>query len=201
MSEEFDEAYWEQRYQRHGPGHRRAPNPHLVAAVADRPPGTALDAGCGEGVEAGWLAGRGWRVTAVDIAATALRHAREHAAALGADVAGRIDWVQADLTRWTPAQESFDLVCSHYVHPAAAGPAPLRRLAAAVAPGGTLLVVGHAPSSPGTAAPVTVEEAVAGLDPGRWDVTVAEVSSRMAAAHHGHEVTLRDAVVRARRRP
>ncbi|NES15095.1 MULTISPECIES: bifunctional 2-polyprenyl-6-hydroxyphenol methylase/3-demethylubiquinol 3-O-methyltransferase UbiG [Micromonospora] len=201
MSERFDEAYWEQRYRGHGPGHRREPNPYLVAAVADRAPGVALDAGCGEGAEAGWLAARGWRVTAVDIAATALRHAREHATALGPDVADRIDWVRADLTGWTPPAQRYDLVCAHYVHPATDGPDLLRRLAAAVAPGGTLLVVGHAPSPANPAAGATVEEATAVLDAGRWEVQLAEARSRTAAGHHGHDVTLHDTVVRARRRP
>lgn len=203
MTEEFDETYWEQRYRRHGAAHRRPPNPHLVAEAADLAPGAALDAGCGEGAEAGWLAARGWRVTAVDVAATALRHAREQAATLGADVAGRIDWVQADLTRWTPPAERFDLVCAHYVHPAMAGATLVRRLAAAVAPGGTLLLVGHAPGEPDSHAPgtqVTAEELATGLDPGRWDIDVAEVRSRVVTAHGGHGHTLRDAVVRARRR-
>lgn len=192
---------------RHGPGHRREPNPYLVAAVTDRAPGTALDAGCGEGAEAGWLAGQGWRVTAVDIAASALRRAREYAAALGAEVADRIDWVRADLTGWTPPAQRYDLVCAHYVHPATEGPDLLRRLAAAVAPGGTLLVVGHAPSPAGPAATTSVEETTAVLDPGRWEVQVAEVRSRtVAGAHdhhgsHGHHGTLHDTVVRARRRP
>ena len=44
-------------------------------------PGTALDAGCGEGAEATWLASRGWDVTAADISAEALARAAARAVA------------------------------------------------------------------------------------------------------------------------
>jgi 2-polyprenyl-3-methyl-5-hydroxy-6-metoxy-1,4-benzoquinol methylase len=39
-------------------------------------PGTALDLGCGEGGNAVWIAQQGWRVTAVDLSATALDRTR-----------------------------------------------------------------------------------------------------------------------------
>jgi hypothetical protein len=47
----------------------------------------------------------------------------------------------------------------------------------------------------------TAEEAAAGLDPGRWDIAVAEARTRSATAPDGHEITMRDAVLRARKRP
>ncbi|MGW5054064.1 class I SAM-dependent methyltransferase [Actinokineospora sp. NPDC004072] len=181
----FDKAYWEQRY-REGGHHHADPSPHLVAAVADLAPGTALDAGCGEGANAAWLAGQGWRVTAVDISETALARAR----ARQPDV----DWVQADLTGWTPRAEAFDLVVALYVHPAGPQSDLHRKLAAAVAPGGTLLVVGH-DSTDHHALPethATADDVVAVLDPDRWEVVVAE--SR--AGRHGHG----DVITIARRR-
>lgn len=208
VSQEFGETYWEERYRGHASTHGRQPNPQLVAEAGALPPGTVLDAGCGEGADAVWLASRGWRVTAVDIATTALRRAREHAETLGAEVAGRIEWVRADLTTWAPVREHFDLVCSHYVHPAGSREALFGRLAASVAPGGTLLVVGHDPSglrASGSHAPVTAhltaEEVAASLDPDRWDIIVAEARTRSVTNHGGHRSTLRDAVLRARRRP
>ncbi|PRX99069.1 class I SAM-dependent methyltransferase [Allonocardiopsis opalescens] len=207
MSKDFDEEYWEERYRGHGAAHGR-PNPQLLAEAADLAPGAALDAGCGEGADAAWLAARGWRVTAVDVSATALARARERADALGAEVAGRIDWVRADLTAWTPPEGRFDLVSTHYVHTVEPMERLLGRLAAAVAPGGTLLVVGHdhaeahsaGPHRPVTGAHVTTAELAAGLDPGRWDLAVAETRSR-EAGHGGRTVTIHDAVLRARRRP
>ncbi|MEV8567987.1 bifunctional NAD(P)/FAD-dependent oxidoreductase/class I SAM-dependent methyltransferase [Streptomyces sp. NPDC051322] len=208
-SEEFGKAFWEERYRgQHAPADGRQPNPQLVTETGELAPGTALDAGCGEGADAIWLASHGWRVTAVDIADAALRHARKHAETLGGDITSRIDWVQADLTGWVPPEEHFDLVSTHYVHVAADRAALFRRLAASVAPGGTLLIVGHQSGDAETAAPhassavhFTAEEIAADLDPERWDIAVTEARTRSAPTHDGHEVTLRDAVVRARRRP
>lgn len=207
MSEEFDKAFWEDCYRGHSTAHGWQPNPQLVTEAADLIPGTALDAGCGEGADAIWLASHGWRVMAVDIATAALRHGREHAETLGAAVAGRIDWVQADLTSWTPTEEYFNLVSTHYVHTTTSPEALFPRLAAAVAPGGTLLIVGHHPSDPhstgshGSTAEVhfTAEEIAAGLDPNRWDIAVAEARSRSTSGPDGHETTICDAVLRARK--
>lgn len=184
----FDKKYWEERYRGHAHAHERQPSPWLVAE-AGTAAGTALDAGCGEGANAIWLAERGWQVTAVDIATAALARAREHAAHVD------IDWLAADLTTWTPPEEHFDLVTAHYVHPATSHTDLFRRLAAAVAPGGALLVVGHHPSGSEPAdAHVTAEELAMELDPTRWEA-VAETRTRTAGG-----VTLRDAVLRARRR-
>ena len=138
----FDKAYWEERWRRaHGWGLEA--NPYLVEVAGGLPPGRVLDAGCGQGAEAVWLAGRGWRVTAVDISGAALAAARTRAEAAG--VADPVEWVEADLTAWTPTEPDFDLVMSHYVHPAAGLAVLIDRLATWTAPGGTLLVVGHQP--------------------------------------------------------
>lgn len=207
MADEFDEAYWEERYHGHTGSWGGRANPQLVAEAGDLAPGTALDAGCGEGADARWLASRGWRVTAVDIAATALRRAREYAETLDAGSSGRIDWVRADLTSWTPTAEHFDLVCTHYVHAATSRDALFGRLAAAVAPGGTLLIVGHHPSDAHTGhastpgVHFTAEEIAADLDPARWEIAVAETRTRQATGPAGQEITIRDSVLRARRRP
>jgi len=208
VSDEFDKAFWDEHYRGHAPAGAGQPNAQLVAEAGELAPGRALDAGCGEGAEAIWLAGRGWRVTAVDIAHSVLDIAGRHARALGADIAGRIDWVQADLTGWTPPGEPFDLVCTHYVHTTEPPEVLFRRLAGAVAPGGTLLVVGHHPAAPGATSPhspapgvhVTAEEVAALLDPDRWDIVTAGARTR-TVSHGSHTTTLRDTVLRARRRP
>ena len=219
MTEEFSKAYWDGHYHGHSAGHPKPPNPHLVAEIRELTPGTALDAGCGEGAEAIWLAAQGWQVTAVDIADTALHNARSHAAAAGGTVAERIDWLQADLTDWAPPVAQFDLVCSLYVHPKASRESLAARLAAAVAPGGTLLIVGHHPSDPRPVSDAaardvhfTPDDVAAGLDPEQWEILVAEDRHRPATGHgghghdghgqaHGHTATpLHDTVLRARRR-
>ncbi len=114
---------------------QRPPNSHLTTELADLAPGRALDAGCGHGAETLWLAARGWQVTALDYAATALAHARSTAEAIAADVAERIDWVEADLATWAPDPEAYDLVVSLYVHVAGSVEELVQRLAAGVASG------------------------------------------------------------------
>ena len=105
---DFWEGRWAQALREHGDQvSQRPPSAHLTAEVGDLRPGRALDAGCGHGSDTLWLAARGWRVTAVDSAVTALAHARAMAEAIGADVAKRVDWVEADLGTWAPARYRF----------------------------------------------------------------------------------------------
>lgn len=197
MTEEFGKEYWEERYD--SPEHvwSGRPNAQLVAEAADLIPGTALDVGCGEGADALWLAGRGWRVTAVDLAAAAIRRAREH------DGAAAVDWIEADVMRWLPPGR-FDLVTSQYLHLPGDKQAFFGRLADAVAPGGTLLVVGHDPSDPHTAqfadrgVHFTADDVAAALDDA-WHVLVAESRARPGGHAHGHGAMV-DTVLRARRK-
>ncbi|CAA9477457.1 MAG: Thioredoxin reductase [uncultured Solirubrobacteraceae bacterium] len=205
---QYDRAFWEERWtqalREHGDRvGQRPPNAHLTAGVGGLRPGRALDAGCGHGPETLWLAARGWRVTAVDFAAPALAHARSTAEGMGPDVARRIDWVEADLATWTPQPGEFDLVICLYVHVAGSVEGMVKRMATGVAPGGTLLLVGHRPIDPATGAAtaaagqaqVSVDAALAALDPGRWQPIVAEERPRPIAG------TGVDAVIRGRRRP
>jgi SAM-dependent methyltransferase len=205
----FDEASFEERYRATDALWSGRPNTQLVAEAADLPPGTAIDVGCGEGADAVWLAERGWRVTAVDFAATALERGAAGAAAAGQEVAARIDWVRADATRWTPEPASFDLVSAQFMHlPTEQRRALFTRLADAVRPGGQLLLVGHdfsdiaagAHRPPEPERFFTAQEVAASLDADEWEVLVAEARPRPAAVHEGHDITVHDAVLRARRR-
>ena len=200
MAEEFGAEYWEARYQRHGAHGSHPPSPQLVAEAGQLAPGTALDAGCGEGSNALWLAEHGWHVTAVDVSLTALRRARERANTHAADVADRLDWVLADLTVWEPPREHFDLVTAHYVHPAGSRQVFLARLGAAVAPGGTLFVVEHDHPDENASAHSSPDQLAAALDSDGWEIEVAESRVRRDTDTHGHEITLHDAVLRARKR-
>jgi SAM-dependent methyltransferase len=185
--ERLDRIYWERRWTpvlREHPDKTagRGASAHLLSEAPHLHPGRALDAGCGHGAEAAWLASRGWRFTAVDCSATALEIARSRATAIGADVAERIEWTEVDLTTWAPAPGSFDLVLSLYVHVQGPVGEMVRRLGSGVAPGGTLLLVGHRPIDPATGAPtpaagqvqVSVDAAVDALDPRDWRIEVAE---------------------------
>jgi SAM-dependent methyltransferase len=206
----FDEQSWEERYRSHPAVWSGHPNIQLVAEASRLAAGTALDVGSGEGADALWLAERGWQVTAVDFSATALQRGAAQADTQGADVAGRIRWVHADLTAWTPAEGSFDLVSAQFMHlPTAPRQALFARLAATVTPGGTLLIVGHHPSDLRTTMPrppmpelfFTAEEAADSLDQDQWDILVADTRPRLVSDPEGREVTIHDAVLRARKRP
>jgi len=117
-----------------------APSEFLIAETEALPPGRALDVACGAGRNAVWLARRGWRVTGVDFSDVALRAARELAAAAGVEV----EWVEVDAVTWIPPRRAYDLVTVMYLQlPAVERRATLAHAADAVAPGGTLLVVGH----------------------------------------------------------
>ena len=200
---DFDRDAWERRWEQalaeHGDAvAARPPSPYVAEELADLPPGRALDAGCGHGAESLWLAGRGWQVTAVDFSVAALDQGRRTAAALGPDVADRIDWVEGDLGLWAPEPAAYDLVVCLYVHAAGSVIELVQRLSRGVAPGGTLLLVGHRPVDPVTGKPtpaagqsqVSVDEALEALG-GGWDIRVAEERERLQA---GSGV---DAVIRA----
>ena len=209
----FGEQWWEERYRTHGHGvWSGRVNDVLAAEAADLPPGRALDAGAGEGGDAVWLARRGWEVTAVDLSHTALDRAAEAARAAGVPLETR----KADVSTWEPGDERWDLVTASFLHfPPGTRDDVLRRLASAVAPGGTLLVTMHDGSdlSRGIQRPglpewyATGEQLAAVLDAGDWEVEVAESRPREARPHedggHGHgggHAHVADAVLRARRR-
>jgi SAM-dependent methyltransferase len=141
MMNEFDKDYWEDQWAPVTSGRtRQLPvNPYLAAETAHLPVTTVLDAGCGTGTEALWLAEQGWNVTAADISANALAEARARSAA---GVGEHIDWVETDLSRWEPAR-TWDLVVTSYAHAQIGQLAFYGRIASWVAPGGTLLIVGH----------------------------------------------------------
>ncbi|HEY5336440.1 MAG TPA: class I SAM-dependent methyltransferase [Mycobacteriales bacterium] len=198
----YGEQAWDERYRANHHTWSGRPNPVLVAEVSELPPGSALDVGAGEGGDACWLASRGWQVTGADISSVAL----ERAAAQTKERDFEVTWLHRDLSQES-APEAYDLVTSHFVHlPIDRRRSLFENLAAAVAPGGTLLVVGHDPSDALTGVPRPhLEEAawppgevVAALGAG-WTVVVAEARPRTATDPDGQEVTVHDAVMRARR--
>jgi SAM-dependent methyltransferase len=118
----------------------REPNRLVARELADLPPGRAIDLAAGEGRNALWLAQRGWRVTAVDFSAVAIDRGRRLADEHGLSV----EWLVADVTGYQPAAGAFDLVLIAYLQlPGDQMAEVLRKAAAGLAPGGTLLLVGH----------------------------------------------------------
>jgi SAM-dependent methyltransferase len=208
VTEQFDQAFWDERYRSQDALWSGNPNRHLVAEVEHLTPATALDVGAGEGADAIWLAQRGWQVTAVDISTVALERAAGHAAEAGSAIGKRIHWLHQDVLSWDPPRGRYDLVSTQYVHlPTELRRALFDRLASSVAPGGTLLIVGHHPSDL-VAVPrpqpaelfFTGDDIAAELDATQWDV-VTNTAAERSGTHEGHPVVLHDTVLRARRRP
>ncbi|MGH9092740.1 MAG: methyltransferase domain-containing protein [Acidimicrobiales bacterium] len=136
----MDREAWDERYATDELVWRADPNRFLVEEVAGMAPGRALDLACGEGRNALWLAQEGWRVVAVDFSRAGLAKGRALAERRGLEAS----WVEADVLRWAPAPHAFNLVTVLYLQ--LPGPDRTRALAtaaAALAPGGALLVVGH----------------------------------------------------------
>ncbi|AUH42625.1 class I SAM-dependent methyltransferase [Streptomyces sp. CMB-StM0423] len=196
----MDTEHWDAMYRGRDQVFSGNPNAVLVAEAAGLPPGRALDAGCGEGADARWLARRGWQVTAVDVSGVALRRAR------ATDAGGRVTWQRADLLAAPPPAGAYDLVSVHYFplrrRP---GHAALRGLLDAVAPGGTLLFATHALAGLARHGEPGFDPAdyyqpgdIAGLLAPDWEILADETRPRTApppaGTHHAH-----DAVLRARR--
>lgn len=188
--------FWEALYQRDE--HRiwsGNVNVNLRTEAEGLKPGRALDLGSGEGGDAIWLATQGWTVDGVDISTTALARAEEAAAEAGVTV----NWLHRNILEWQP-EEQYDLISAQYMHL----PPDLRRnvftaAAAAIRPGGSLLVVGHSPKAmrqfDGQKPPEELyfePEEITGYlgDPWPW---VVETCETRGEGHHT------DAVYRARR--
>jgi 2-polyprenyl-3-methyl-5-hydroxy-6-metoxy-1,4-benzoquinol methylase len=177
------------------------PNRFLVAEVSDLPVGRALDLAAGEGRNAVWLAEQGWDVTAVDFSEVALAKARGLADARGVS----LTLIEADVTEYTPSPRAYDLVLVAYLHlPEHARERVLRRASAAVAPNGTLLVVGHdatnltegygGPQDPLVlATPEAVAAAIVGLE-----IEHAHTVEREVETDDGERIAI-DHVIRSRR--
>lgn len=204
----FDEGFWDERYRSAPRVWSGQPNPQLVAEITGRAPGLALDAGCGEGADAIWLARNGWSVVAADISRVAIERATLHASDTDPVAAARIQWRPGDLLAQPPEPESFDLVSAQFMQLPPEQRARLYAcLAASVRKGGTLLVVGHHPSDLSSGVPrppmpelfFTSDEIAALLDDA-WMVDVSEARPRSASTPDGVEVTIHDAVLVASRR-
>jgi SAM-dependent methyltransferase len=131
-AEDWDERYAERQQW------SSEPNALIAELLTGLPPGDAVDLAAGEGRHALWLAGLGWRVTAVDFSAVGLGRGRTQP---GAE---RVAWETADVTTWTAPPASADLVLVAYLHlPQDATLAVLTRAVGWLRPGGRLLVLGH----------------------------------------------------------
>ncbi len=195
----MDSTGWDRRYAGSELIWTAEANRFLVAEAEGLAVGRALDLACGEGRNAVWLAQRGWQVTGVDFSPVGL----DKAARLAEQRGVWVRWLLADLVDYVPPPAAFDFVAILYLHIAGAAMGDvLRRGAAALAPGGTLLVVGHDPTNiqegyggpqdPAILmAPEEIAEALADLDVERAERVRRPVPSA------GQDVYAIDALVRA----
>lgn len=198
----MDRHDWDARYRTSDLVWAERPNRWVEREAADLAPARALDLACGEGRNAVWLAGRGWEVRAVDWSEVAIGKARQLAAHFDVTV----EWIVADLMSYEPEPQAYDLVLLSYLQVPAADRAAIWPLAAAaVAPGGTFLLVGHdrsnlehgwgGPSSPSVLySPADVLPVLDG-----FEIELAEVVQRPVELDDGSVTHALDALVRGRR--
>lgn len=177
------------------------PNRFLIAEVAGLTPGRALDLACGEGQNAIWLASLGWSVLGVDYSKVAISKSRARAERDGVEV----ELICADLVSYEPEVSAFDLVLILYLHiPAHERRGVLERAAAALAPGGMFVFVGHDLTN--------LTEGVGGPSDTDLLCTPDEIASELPSLEiekaervlrdvRGEERDAIDALVRARRPP
>lgn len=105
-STESDRERWDRKYAAgEGPTHFE-PNPLLTEYRHLLTGGRALDAACGFGGSAFYLAEIGYQVDAVDASSVGLAHARAEAQRRGLDVR----FIQANLARWSIPAAHYDVV-------------------------------------------------------------------------------------------
>lgn len=200
----MDAKGWDARYAGSAtPVWHTGPNIWVREVAEPLAPGRAVDLAAGEGRHAIWLAERGWTVDAFDFSAVGLSRGRSLAHEKG--VAGRITWTVADVVATTPARCTFDLAVIAYLHlPAGDLRVVVRAAALSLAPGGTLLVVGHhlANLSDGVGGPhdpsilYTPDDVAAHLDGTGLAIARAETARRVVPGAGRRAL---DAVVVARR--
>ncbi len=134
---------WNERYSAPDYIYGTEPNDFLREHAGTLPPGSRLLCLAeGEGRNAVFLAQQGHTVTAVDLSEVGLAKA----AALATQRGVQIDIVHADLAAFDLGQERWDGIISIFCHLPSAVRQPLyARLAAALRPGGVLLLESYTP--------------------------------------------------------
>ena len=203
-------AAWEKRYSSQEMWSGQV-NPTLAKIVSTLPSrGAALDVGCGEGADALWLAEQGFDVTAVDAAPSALaRGEKERVRRITADHSPRvIKWIAHNWSKDALPERpgGYHLVTSHFLHTERAERKTVwKKLVAATAPGGTLIIVGHHPADATTGVrrpPVDLmfdEKELTAAVPTSWSKITVSQMPRTQLLAGGVSVEVHDIVLVATR--
>lgn len=201
-----NERDWDHRYSG-GQSWSGNPNGTLVNEITGLVPGSALDVGAGEGGDAAWLAEHGWQVSANDVSQRVLDQ-------IGANATHRdldIKCLHADANELDAfPRATYDLVTAFYASiPRTPDHRAVHTMMAAVAPGGTLLIVSHDLES--LRGPIDTHHDSQPFDPDafvrtehfaealtaspQWDIEVHEKRPRppgaASASHHAADIVLR----------
>jgi SAM-dependent methyltransferase len=137
---------WDEKYSADDYIYGTEPNRFLEERTADLPPGEVLSLAEGEGRNAVYLAGLGYRVTAVDHSQVGLAKAQRLAAEKGVE----IETICADLAHFELGEDRWDAIVSIFGH---LMPEVRRqvyaRIPAALKPGGILLLEAYTPDQMG----------------------------------------------------
>jgi SAM-dependent methyltransferase len=199
-------ATWEKRYsgQEMWSG---VVNPTLEKIVSGlSASGAALDVGCGSGADALWLAEQSFDVTAVDASPTALSRAEEERVRrITTDHRPRIiSWIAHNVSRDSLPERpgGYQVVTSHFFHTDAAERKNVwKKLVAATAPGGTLIIVGHSPEDAKTGVrrpPVHLmfdEKELAAAIPSSWSKVAVSQRPRTQTLAGGASAEVHDIVL------
>ncbi|MBW3666330.1 MAG: methyltransferase domain-containing protein [Actinobacteria bacterium] len=131
----MDAAAWDQRYRETDRLWSQGPNLFVADRLSVAAPGVGLDLASGEGRNAVWLAGQGWKMTAVDFSEVAVERGRQ--------ASEDVEFVVADVLEWE-AERNFDLALIAYLHlEEAALREVVERAAGWLEPYGELFMIGH----------------------------------------------------------
>jgi cyclopropane fatty-acyl-phospholipid synthase-like methyltransferase len=161
MEHSFDPAQldrWNTRFSAEGYLFGKEPNAFLASQGERLKPGMrALSIADGEGRNSVWLARRGLQVTAFDFSPVGVAKAR----ALAREAGVAVDHRESDIFAWDWSRDTYDVVAAiffQFLTPEQRA-AVFARIAAALAPGGLLILQGYRPEqiAYGTGGPSQVE--------------------------------------------
>lgn len=144
MSFPDPQSFWDQRFSQPGYLFGTEPNVFLASQVALLKPGMkALSLADGEGRNSIWMAQHGLVVDALELSGVAVEKAHKLAAERGVSV----NLHRASVLEWDMGCESYDLIAAIFIQFLAPPQRALvfRRIAAALKPGGYLVLQGYTP--------------------------------------------------------